>query len=422
MERFSEHSREKESGKEEVEKIIERLILENCHETSVEIDDEQKGYMLSACIASISGFCGLEKPLSDESVEEVSIIGIGKPAYVYVRNSGWKKTNLAFTDEEALIDVINRTARGMGRRITFQKPKLNAVLPDGSRLHATIPPLSEGEVTIRKFKSSPFAPWELAQNNTLGFEALAFLWAAMQFDLRVLVCGNTASGKTTTLNALFLFVPKSERVIIFEETPEIKLLQPHFARLVSNEELGIGMKEIVWDSLRMRPDRVVVGEVRTKEEVAGLIETMLAGQAKGSYATMHAQSAQECLQRMKNLGVSEMDCKSIDLIVCQRRISSYDAKSRRMGEKRRVTEICEVKKQGELGVERLFYYDEKKDGMVGDFSNSLTFGRISSFFGMDRKNAEKEIGKRREFLEGMAKKKPKYEDSFALVQKFAYGE
>ncbi|PIN84036.1 hypothetical protein COV61_01360, partial [Candidatus Micrarchaeota archaeon CG11_big_fil_rev_8_21_14_0_20_47_5] len=346
---------------------------------------------------------------------------MGKPVWIFLRNEGWKKTDLVFTSEEALVDVINAMARSMGRRITYQKPKINAVLPDGSRLHASIPPLSDGEITIRKFKQTPFTPCELAQNRTLTFASLAFLWAVMQFDFRVLVCGNTASGKTTTLNALFSFVPANERIVIFEETPEICIPHEHALRLVSNEELGIDMNSLVWDSLRMRPDRVIVGEVRTKEEIGGLIETMLAGQARGSYATMHAQSASEALQRMLRLGISEMDCRSIDLIITQRRISTYDSRKRKMGENRRVMEICEVKKEGEFGVEKLFDYDAERDALCGSMKGSETVRRIASFFGGSEKEVLKEIGRREAFLEKLAGGKPSYAESCGRIQKFSYG-
>ncbi|MEM2963206.1 MAG: ATPase, T2SS/T4P/T4SS family [Candidatus Anstonellales archaeon] len=421
--KFSEYSREHETiEKEEIERAIGEIIEQNCRENQIELGEDQYRDILEACLSHISGFCGLECPISDSDVEEVSVIGLGKPVYIYLRNSGWKRTNLVFSDEELLIEVINKMGREMGRRVTYQKPKLNAILPGGSRIHASIPPLSQGELTIRKFSSSPFAPWELALNGTLTFEALSFLWCAMQFDLRMLVCGNTASGKTTTLNALFSFVPKNERVVAFEDTPEIRVLQPHFVRMIANEELGIGIKEMVWDSLRMRPDRVIVGEVRTREEVSGLVETMLSGQAKGSYATMHAQSSQEAIQRMKNLGVSDMDCRSLDLTICQRRISFYDAKTKRVGEKRRITEIAEVKKEGEIGVKMLFQYDEKKDCLIPQYLNSTTFNRIASFLGISKNEVLSEISRREEFIRKLARRKPTYEESFALIQKFTYGD
>jgi flagellar protein FlaI len=164
----------------------------------------------------------------------------------------------------------------------------------------------------------------------------------MQCDCSLLIAGNTASGKTTTLNALFSFIPSNERVIITEETPEINLPHKHQMRLVANRDMGITLKDLVYDTLRMRPDRMVVGEVRNKEETEALFDVLLAGQARGSYATFHAQSAHEALSRLQSFGVRKEDLGSIDCIMVQRRMLMYDAEKRKNSEVRRVVEIAEV--------------------------------------------------------------------------------
>jgi len=177
---------------------------------------------------------------------------------------------------------------------------------------------------------------------TVNAETMAFLSAAMQCNLNIVIAGGTGSGKTTTLNVLSQFIPLNERIIVVEETPEIRIKHEHCVHLLVNQDLGVGMKELVTDTLRMRPDRVVVGEVRTEKEVKAFVNTMLAGQGKGSITTFHANSAQECLQRMESLGIPSQNLSSIDLIIVQKRWNTYNNKTKNSKEVRRITEVAEV--------------------------------------------------------------------------------
>jgi len=337
-----------------------------------------------------------------------------------MRNKGWQATNCFFTNQEFVIDLINKMARALGRRITYQSPRLNAILPGGARLHASIPPISSLELTIRKYRENPITIFELSKFRTLTSEALAVLWLVMQSDLSVLIAGNTSSGKTTTLNALFSFVPLRERVLITEETPEINIPHPHTVKLLSNPDLSIGMKDLVADSLRMRPDRVIVGEVRTSEEVSALIETVLSGQARGSYATFHAQSANEALQRLRSLGVLEADLSSLDLILVQRRMLRYDPKTHASIEVRRATEIAEIMKGAAPSIRPLFAYSQKDDALLPKYSNSPLLARIRDSFNISEKELRAEIAKRKKFIESMRQKSLTFQDSVRELQSFAY--
>jgi Flp pilus assembly CpaF family ATPase len=266
---------------EGIEKALDRFCIEN----NMGIDTEQRKYILYIINMSVSGFGFISSILSNDNIEEIAIIGLGKgkPVFAYEKNFGWLKTNSFFTDETVVKNLVNKMASQLGRHITLHKPRLNAVLPDGSRLSASFPPISfEPVVTLRKFREKPFTPAELIANNTISSQAMAFLWMAMQTDCSILIAGNTGSGKTTLLNALFAFVPENERVVITEETPEISVPHKHIAKVHVVENLGIGMSDLIVDTLRMRPDRVVIGEVRNNEEVAAFMDTLLAGQGKGS--------------------------------------------------------------------------------------------------------------------------------------------
>ena len=264
--------------------------------------------------------------MKNENLEEIACIGTGKEKEILVYHNafGWLKTNLYFSREDFAKELINKMGRVSGRRLSLKNPVLNAVLGNGDRLNASINPVAHQNInfTIRRFRQNPFTLLDLINLKTMSAESLAFLWLALQAAGSILICGNTGSGKTTTLNALFSFLPKDERVIIVEETPEVNVPQEHAVRLKTSEH--ISMQSLITETLRMRPDRVIVGEIRSTKEVSAFIDTILAGQGKGSFATFHAQSADECLSRLNALGIDKGYLESIDLIIVQKRWDKVD--------------------------------------------------------------------------------------------------
>ena len=392
-ERYKEETRNGEA-------VIGKLVKTTAEEMGIYLDIDQEEYL--AMIAEMQvGYGFFDLLLADSQIEEISVLGPEKPVYVYLRNQGWKSVNACFENEKAIADMINKMARNIGRHITMQNPRIDAMLPDGSRLHGSLPPISQGEITIRKFRETPFSPIEIVKNRTTDIDSLVFLSLLMQCDASLVIAGNTASGKTTTMNALFSFVPANERVIITEETPEINIPHKHQMRMVANRDMGIALKDLVYDSLRMRPDRMIVGEVRNREEVEALFDVLLAGQARGSYATFHAQSIDEAVSRLKSFGIREMDIRSIDCMVIQRRMLAYDKKKRRNYETRKVVEIADM--------------NGKKYN--GDFNGEL-LGRISASFGMSRKELKEEM----EFRKKIYQKAPTgFNEFFEHVQNRLYG-
>jgi len=385
-ERFKEAARVRElKSPEESKAFMKELLLNAAEEHSIYLENEQMDYLANAAYLHVYGFAFVDLLIADPEIEEISVIGLNTPVYVYIRNSGWKSVNVCFTNEKAVMDVVNKMAAGLGRHITMQNPRIDAMLPDGSRLHASLPPISNGEITIRKFRSRPFSPRELYELNSTTDEALAFLSLVMQSDNSVLVGGNTGSGKTTLLNALFSFVPANERVLIAEETPEINIPHEHQLRLVANRDMDITLKELMYDSLRMRPDRMIVGEVRNKTEFEALFDVLLAGQARGSYATLHSQGASEAAQRMKSFGIDEMDIESVDCIVIQRRMLLYDPKKRKNVEVRKMTEIAEMNR----GPKPIFVFD-RKTGKLKFKRGGKLLERVAESFGMNAKEIKNE--------------------------------
>lgn len=414
-ERFKEVARLREmDNKEEILEAIKETLQNTAGEEGIYLDSDQEEYISKVAYHHIYGFAFLDELLKEGDIEEISIVGLGRPAYVYIRKQGWKKVNAAFTDEKALMDVINKMAKTLGRRITLQNPRLDTMLPDGSRLHASLPPISDGEITIRRFRDRPFSPKEIVELKTASNETMALLSLLMQSDSSILIAGNTASGKTTTMNAIFSFVPLNERILITEETPEINIPHPHRVRMVANKEMGVSLMDLVYDSLRMRPDRIVVGEVRNKDEARALVDVLLGGQARGAYATFHAQSANEALLRLESFGVSEMDLNSIDAILVQRRMLIYDLKQRKNVEVRRVVELSMVENAKAVPVIK---YNPAND--VWEEKNvEKLFPMLGEKLGIDEKEVKKEYEKRKKEVDNAP---VGFDEFFATVQREFYG-
>ncbi len=364
------------------DKELKRAIDIVSDDLNVFIDIDQRNYLYEYAKHIIYGFSFFDYLLEDEEIEEISVIGVNKNVFVFIKNKGWKKTNVIIEDESFIMDIVNRMSSKIGRRITLQNPRLDAVLPNGSRLHASLYPISNGEITIRKFRKKLFTPKELVELKTTDIKTMAILSLIMQIDSSVIIAGNTASGKTTTLNALFSFIPKNERILITEESPEIQLPHEHQIRLIANKDMGISLKDLVYDSLRMRPDRMIVGEVKNKEEVEALFDVLFGGQARGAYATFHAQSSEEAILRLKKFGIDEEDIKSIDAIIIQRRLLKYDIKKRKNIEMRKIIEL----------------YDPKSKKQIIKNKNSFIIERIKNEFNISEKELEEEINYRSKLI------------------------
>ncbi|VVB99447.1 Type II/IV secretion system protein [uncultured archaeon] len=435
------------SSEDEARALLEKLLLEECDEQGLDIDSEQKGYLSRAAYLQTFGFGFLQELLADEKLEEIAVIGLDRPVFVYVRGdagaggkgegglgkmrsaavqkkggknggssgSGWKRTNVAIDSQDYFVSLVNRLGRNLGRRLTAQQPRLNAVLEGGSRVHASMPPVSGCELTIRKFTREPFSPFSLLSRGTYGARTLSLLSLCIQADLSLVMAGNTASGKTSTLNALLSFVPSSERMLLIEETPEISVPHPHQLRMVPFEESGISMVELVRDSLRMRPDRVVVGEVRGAGEAKAFVESALSGQAKGCYTTFHAQSSRDAMLRLRMMGCMEADLEGIDVFVLQRRVSTYDSGRRKVGEARKVTEIAVANKADVMNP--IVVFDGRSFHPKGE---NLLYGKVSEGTGMPPREVKQEMARREKFLRSHQEARG-FSESFALIQKFMFG-
>src|SRR5690349_7301753 len=262
---------------------------------------------LARRVAQLSfGLGPLEPLLTDPDVDEVMVCGT-RPVWVE-RAGRLEETAVAFADEGELLHAIERILAPLGRRVDEAEPLCDARLPDGSRVNVVIPPLAlDGPVlTIRRFRQRGLGDEDLVELGTWSVPLRDFLARAVRARLNVLVTGGTGSGKTTTLNALSSFVPAGERIVTIEDTAELRLRQPHVVRLEARppsvEGRGeVTIRRLVRNALRMRPDRIVVGEVRGAEAL-DMLSAMSSGH-DGSLSTVHAGSPEEALRRVETLAL-----------------------------------------------------------------------------------------------------------------------
>jgi pilus assembly protein CpaF len=260
--------------------------------------------LVEEIMADILGYGPLEPLLADDTVTEVMVNG---PDRIYVERAGRiELTTSAFVSEEHLLRIIDKIVSRIGRRIDDRSPMVDARLPDGSRVNAVVPPLAltGPTLTVRKFARDPFTMLDLVDLGTLTEPAVAFLEGCVRGKLNVLVSGGTGTGKTTFLNALSAFIPEEERIVTIEDAAELQLLQEHVISLESRPsniegEGEVTIRDLVRNSLRMRPDRIIVGEVRGAETL-DMLQAMNTGH-EGSLTTIHANGPRDALTRLETL-------------------------------------------------------------------------------------------------------------------------
>jgi pilus assembly protein CpaF len=279
--------------------VTEQLVLDRTPLTR-----EERRQIIREITDDILGYGPLEPFLRDDTITEIMVNGFNR---IYVERSGKiERTPAAFADNAHLLRIIDKIVSQVGRRVDEASPMVDARLPDGSRVNAIIPPLAlKGPtLTIRKFSRDPYTMNDLISFGTVTPKAAQFLAACVKGKLNILISGGTGTGKTTTLNAMSAFVPGDERIVTIEDAAELQLQQEHVITLESRppniEGSGeIRIRELVRNALRMRPDRIIVGEVRGAETL-DMLQAMNTGH-EGSLTTIHANSPRDALSRLETL-------------------------------------------------------------------------------------------------------------------------
>lgn len=347
------------------------VLRSSAHAAGWILHPRQEKILTTVLYETLMGGGPLTPLLTHPCVEEIAITGIGNqhPVRIYEIKKGWTDTPLYFTDETYVITLFNRLSRESGTRLSGETPILNARINGGMRIHASIPPICQTpiEASIRRFTHRPTHPIQLLPSRIWSPEIIAYLETALACDANVLIAGNTGSGKTTTLNALAHLFPTSERIVTIEETQELSLTHPHRVSMFPKTNTSFDMARLIRETLRMRPDRVIVGEIRFPEEARAYMESILAGQGKGTYATFHGHSSLETLARLKQYGISENDLGWINILLIQRRWTQ-EQKHAQQGVVRKVTEVVELEYLPERGLQLhpVFTYDPTSDDWIAN--------------------------------------------------------
>ncbi|EKF85808.1 CpaF family protein [Methanobacterium formicicum] len=355
------------------------------------------------------GYGKLDPMIKDDDLEEIMVIGTGSKVFVYHRKIGMMVTNVVFESDDDIRAIIDVIARQVNRRIDQQTPILDARLKDGSRVNATLPPVSADgpTLTIRKFRKDPLTVVDLINFKTMSSHLAGFLWLCTDGmgvkPCNAIIAGGTGSGKTTTLNTIAAFVPPRERIITIEDTLELQLPHSHVLRMETRPPNIEGKGELTMDtlvknSLRQRPDRVIVGEVRGSEAIT-LFTALNTGHS--GMGTLHSNTARETITRLINspMSVPNIMIPALDFIIMQNRM--YRAEG---GSLRRVTEVAEVvgMEEGNVQLNRVFEWNNVTDKVEYVGIASQTLREMAEMRGVSITEIEEEIEKRRLVLEYLA--------------------
>lgn len=372
------------------------------------ISNEYLDNLARKLFQDLVGYGEIDPLIRDDNLEEIMVISIDKPVFVYHREYGMMKTNILFKDAGEVMNLIDSIARQINRRIDQESPILDGRLPDGSRVNATIPPISADgpSMTIRKFKRDPLTIIDLINSKTISVELAAFFWLC--FDglgvksANAIISGGTSSGKTTTLNALSSFINPKERIITIEDTLELQIPHEHVIRMETRqpnvENRGeLTMNDLVKNSLRQRPDRIIVGEVRGSEAIT-LFTALNTGHS--GFGTLHSNDARETITRLTNapMSVPNIMISAIDFIIMQNRIYRSDGVSFR-----RISEVAEVSgiEEGVIQLNKIFEWDPQSDTIKNVGITSKTLTEIANVSGNSLNSLYDEIKNREIVLQHM---------------------
>ncbi|MBO9306399.1 CpaF family protein [Thermomicrobium sp.] len=365
------------SDPDRVRRTLEETFLSVLESEGIVLGRTERHRLFEAIVAEILGYGPIEPLLKDNTVTEIMVNG---PKQVWVeRNGKLEKTAIEFDDDDHVMRIIDRIVSPLGRRIDESSPMVDARLPDGSRINAVIPPISlVGPcLTIRKFSRDPLTVDDLIRFGTMTLEIAQFLKACVNARLNIVVSGGTGSGKTTLLNVLSSFIPSDERIVTIENAAELQLRQEHVVTLESRppniEGKGeVTIRDLVINALRMRPDRIVVGECRGGEAL-DMLQAMNTGH-DGSMTTVHSNSPRDTLHRLETMvlmagmdlpvrAIREQIASALDLIIHMARLKDGS---------RKIVAITEVQgMEGDVIVlQDIFVFEQT------GFENGKVLGRI----------------------------------------------
>jgi pilus assembly protein CpaF len=337
----------KEIAPDQQKAVVTQLIQEVYQRTRLNLNGATRESLFHTVLNELMGFGAIQPLLDDPDISEIMIVGTKK---VFVERKGQlTKTQMVFDNENQILQIVDRIISPLGRRIDYDSPTVDARLPDGSRVNVVIRPCAvDGPlVTIRKFKKEKLSIEQLIEFGSISASSAEFLRACVVSRLNMIVAGGTGSGKTTFLNVLSSFIPDTQRIVTIEDTAELQLQQDHVARLEtknanSDQSGAVTIRDLVKNALRMRPDRIIIGECRG-EEALDMLQAMNTGH-DGSLTTLHANTPRDVLSRLETMimmagmdlplkTVRQQISSAVDVVVQQTRMRDGS---------RKVTSITEV--------------------------------------------------------------------------------
>lgn len=369
------------------------------------IDSDTKNNMLVSILNRSFGIGDMEFLLKDYQLEEIVVNSANEPVRVYHKKYGWLTTNIRINSEEEIQNYAKSIARQIGKEITLSSPLLDAHLPNGDRINAIIYPISDkgSSITIRMFAREPWTFTDFVMNKTVTSEILALLWTLIQYEMNILISGGTGAGKTSFLNILMPFIQPSHRIVSIEDTRELQL--PQFLYWCPLKVKGtniegkseITMSDLLVNSLRMRPDRIILGEIRKGRDAEILFEAMHTGHSV--YATLHADTSHQTIRRLVNppLSVPPIMVEAINLNVVM-----YRDRSRNI---RRVLQIAEVIPEESIGdnvslkANILYRWKPRTDEIIKSSEDIRLFQDISLHTGFSKQEIMEDINRKKMIIE-----------------------
>jgi len=392
--------------KKEAVEYIEKMFVDAAKFFRIKPEkiDKLKYYVLR-------DFVGLEKIeplLNDEQIEDISCDGVGIPIYVYHRDPriGSVKTNIIFNDKETLDNFVIKISEKCGKSISTAKPLLDGTLPDNSRVQATLGSdiaRRGSNFTIRKFTEDPITPIDLISYNTADLKIMSFLWMCIEYGSSILISGGTATGKTSFLNALSLFIKPQMKIISIEDTAELRLPHPHWVPEVARSPIAeagsVDMYELLRESLRQRPDYIILGETRGKEAYV-LFQQIATGHS--ALSTIHAENFSKLMDRLTTepIALPANLIENLDIILFLKRVKYKGRYLRRLDD---VVEVVGFNRRSNLPViNEIFKWNPRTDDyqITG---KSFVLKKISEKSGMNEAEIQKDIQNRAKVLEWMFK-------------------
>jgi flagellar protein FlaI len=393
---------------------IEAFLLQRINQIikdyDLVVDDVLKNKILYYVKRDFVWYGKIDPLMRDPNIEDISCDGSGLPLFLFHRKYGSLKSNIQFPDEVTLSDFVVVLAQKCGKHISIAEPMLDATMPDGSRIQMTLSKAvtAKGSTfTIRRFRADPITATDLIGYKTMSSEMVAYLWLAVENGISALIAGGTAAGKTSTLNAISLFIPRESKIVSIEETREINLPHPNwipgvvrsgFGEVINDKLAGeIDLYDLMKAALRQRPEYILVGEIRGKEAYV-LFQAMATGHT--TYSTFHADSAQSLIHRLegKPIEIPRVMLQSLDIVTIQIQAELGDKRVRRCKQIVEIVDIDPMTK--EILTNEVFRWDPVQD--VFYFSGkSYVMERIRNQHGMSKEEMMEELKRRVEILDWM---------------------